>query len=281
MKEAVAEYARHRREPEAWILGRFVVPAARFEEFEEATGLATGSALSGQDESLGMTEKPWSLSALVGPAFAADGDAVAAFNERHGAKARVDSVELRASTETDLEAALEALPEGLATFVELSLDTGLHQLLPIVRSRRALAKVRTGGVTAQNIPEPGPLAHFVASCASAGVAFKATAGLHHPVRAEHALTYDEGAPRGTMHGFLNVFAAATFAREGMAESEIEAVLQERDPSAFHLDEEGLVLGERRVSTDQLARARQHFATSFGSCSFKEPVADLQSLGVIS
>ena len=281
MKEAVAEYARHRREPEAWMLGRFVVPAARFAEFEETTGLAADSAAGGRDDALGLEEKPWSLSALVGPAFAEDADAVIAFNERNGAGARVDSIELKASFEGDLEVALEALPDGLATFVELPLDAALHQLLPIVKSRRALAKVRTGGLTPRDIPEPGALAHFVASCASLGVPFKATAGLHHPVRAEHPLTYEEGAPRGTMHGFLNVFSAATFAREGMAESEIEAVLKETDAAAFRLDEEGLALGERRASSDDLARARQQFATSFGSCSFSEPVGDLKSLGLIS
>ena len=80
--------------------------------------------------------------------------------------------------------------------------------------------------------------------------------------------------------FLNVFTAAAFAREGLAESEIEAVLRETDPAAFRLDEEGLTLGERRASSDELTRTRQDFATSFGSCSFKEPVSDLQLLGVV-
>ena len=32
MEDAVAEYARQHGEPEAWMLGRFVIPAARFDE---------------------------------------------------------------------------------------------------------------------------------------------------------------------------------------------------------------------------------------------------------
>ena len=40
-------------------------------------------------------------------------------------------------------------------------------------------------------------------------------GLHHPIRAERALTYAPDSPRATMHGFLNVFAAAAFAWHGM------------------------------------------------------------------
>ncbi len=281
MKEAVAGYARHRSEPEAWMLGRFVVPAARIDELEEAMGLAGDSAAGRREAAPGTIERPWSLSALVGPAFSTHADTVVAFNARHGARARIDSVELRASTRAELDAALETIPEGLTTFVELPLDDALDELLTIVRSRRALAKVRTGGVVPEIIPEPESLARFVASCASAGVPFKATAGLHHPVRAKHPLTYEEGAPRGTMHGFLNVFSAAAFARNGMGEDEIEVVLRETDPSVFRLDEDGLTLGDRRASTDDLVRTRQDLATSFGSCSFAEPVADLQSLGVIS
>jgi len=281
MKEAVAEYARHRREPEAWMLGRFVVPAARLGELEEALESVWASAEGGGGKAPGTAKAPWSLSALVGPAFRTHVDAVLAFNEQHTGRARIDSVEFWATTRAGLDAGLEVISDGLTTFVELPLDDALDELLPVVKSRGAMAKVRTGGVTADLIPETGSLARFVAACASAGVPFKATAGLHHPVRTEHALTYEEGAPRGTMHGFLNVFSAATFARAGMAESEIEAVLKETDAAAFRLDEEGLALGERRASSDELARARQRSAMSFGSCSFQEPVADLKSLGVIS
>ena len=130
------------------------------------------------------------------------------------------------------------------------------------------------------IPGSGPLARFLEACALSAVPFKATAGLHHPVRGEHPLTYDEGAPRRTMHGFLNVFTAAALARGGMAAAQIEAVLREIDPTAFHIDDDGLGWRDQRVPTDELAVMRRDFATSFGSCSFAEPVADLKALGMI-
>ena len=72
------------------------------------------------------------------------------------------------------------------------------------------------------IPDPADLARFIAACAAAGVPWKATAGLHHPVRAEQALTYEPGAPRAVMHGFLNVFAAAAFAGGGAPLADLEA-----------------------------------------------------------
>lgn len=143
------------------------------------------------------------------------------------------------------------------------------------------AKVRTGGIDADVIPGAPPLARFLEACASAGVPFKATAGLHHPVRAEHPLTYEPDAPRRTLHGFLNVFCAAAFARGGMPAGELEAVLRETRPAEFRLDDAGLAWRDRRVAIDDLIVTRRDFAMSFGSCSFAEPVAELKSLGVIS
>ena len=66
----------------------------------------------------------------------------------------------------------------------------------------------------------------------------------------------------------------------MAAAEIEAVLRETDPTAFHVDDEGLAWRDHRVLTDELAVMRRDFATSFSSCSFAEPVADLKALGLI-
>jgi hypothetical protein len=268
--EAAQEYARQLETPEAWMLGRFIVPAARLDELEEA--LTTSR--------LPPSGRAWSLSALVGPAFSTHADEVVAFNARHGSRARVESVEFRAASRRELEAALETIPPGLAIFVELPLDSSLDELLRVVRGRAVNGKVRTGGVVPEAIPGSGPLARFLEACALSAVPFKATAGLHHPIRGEHPLTYEEGAPRRTMHGFLNVFVAAALARRGLAAAEIEAVLRETDPTAFRIDDEGLAWRDHRVLADELAVMRRDFATSFGSCSFAEPVADLKALGLI-
>jgi hypothetical protein len=83
-----------------------------------------------------------------------------------------------------------------------------------------------------------------------------------------------------MHGFLNVFAAATLAWGGAGPAEVEAVLREERGDAFRWPADGLGVGERVLETKELARARAEFAMSFGSCSFDEPVADLQALGAL-
>ena len=125
----------------------------------------------------------------------------------------------------------------------------------------ARAKIRTGGLTADAYPSSKDLAGFLHRAAAARVAFKATAGLHHPL------------PSPPMHGFVNLFLAACLVWHGGSEADAVATLEERsfrfhDRAYWHL---------HRLSADQIREARANFAISFGSCSFEEPVADLSRL----
>lgn len=275
MEQAVAAYDAYRGAPESWMLGRFVVPAARLDELEAAPSFR--ASVSGR----GPGHAPSRLTALVGPALESHAQAAVAFNSRHPGRAVIESLEVAASTRAQLEQSLAVLPSGLDVFVELPLDGTAPDLLPLLRARHARAKVRTGGITPDAIPEPPALARFIAACAEAGVPFKATAGLHHALRAEHALTYAPDSPRATMHGFLNVFVAAVLARRGICGSELEAVLCEPRAEAFEFDDDGLRWRGRRLDAGELAATRGGFALSFGSCSFEEPVADARALGLIA
>ena len=210
-----------------------------------------------------------------------DSSLVTSFNRSNAGRAVVDAVELKAAGPLDAEESLEALPPGPTAFVEVPLGGDLGGLLASLRRRGARAKVRTGGVVPDAIPDPADLARFIAACAAAGVQWKATAGLHHPIRAEQALTYEPGGPRAVLHGFLNVFAAAAFAGVAAPFPDLEGVLREQDAAAFQLDDEGLSWRHLHASTDELARTRRDVASSFGSCSFAEPVADLRSIGVLA
>jgi adenosylcobinamide amidohydrolase len=122
------------------------------------------------------------------------------------------------------------------------------------------------------------LAHFLVVCAQAKVPFKATAGLHHPVRSVNKLTYEPDSASATMHGFINVFVAATMAYYGAREADVLTVLEEEDPAAFAWSKTSLKWRNQRLSMKQVKEARSDFAISFGSCSFVEPIADLQKLG---
>jgi hypothetical protein len=142
----------------------------------------------------------------------------------------------------------------------------------------AFAKVRTGGPTADTIPTPGEVASFLCEAAARRIPFKASAGLHHPIRASHPLTYSADSPRAITHGFINVFVAAAFAWHSQDRAAVIGVLHECDPDTFEFSNEAMAWRGRNLSTAQIEAARREFAHSFGSCSFEEPVADLRALG---
>jgi len=153
-------------------------------------------------------------------------------------------------------------------FVEISDLT----LLDEIKRRGLRAKIRTGGITPDAFPPIDDVAAFLRACHARGIAFKATAGLHHPLRCVKPLTYEPNAPTGTMHGFINVFLAAAMLDDA------EEILLEQDPHAFAFDDDGATWRDRRVSTQDLTTMRRDFAISFGSCSFEEPIGDLRALG---
>ena len=185
MDEALAEYARCRRAPEAWMLGRFIAPAARLVELGRAADALLPEPGAGE---------PWRLSALLAADVHGDAARALSWNVSHSGRAVVDSVELKAASRPEAETALDALPPGLVAFVELPLGEDVRVLLAALKRRGARAKARTGGVVPEAIPDPGDVARFIVACAAAGVPFKATAGLHHPVRSDQALTYEPGSP---------------------------------------------------------------------------------------
>jgi hypothetical protein len=272
MEDAAAEYARWRRSPEAWMLGRFVLPAGRLADFARtADGLLPD----------GGAGEPWRLAALLGPDARGDSARVVSFNDAHAGRAVVDAVEARAATPEEACDVLDAVPPGIAAAIEVALDAELAPILAVLREGGARAKVRTGGLVAEAVPDPGALARFMAACAAAGVGWKATAGMHHPLRAERALTYAADAPRAVMHGFLNVFAAAALLAAGASAAEVEPVLRETDSAAFRFTDEGLSWRHLRAPVAAVARARDEGGASFGSCSFADPVEGLRTLGLIA
>lgn len=153
-------------------------------------------------------------------------------------------------------------------FVEIT-DTSL---LPALKKRNLRAKIRTGGLTADAFPTPERVASFIRACKEHGVAFKATAGLHHPLRCIKPLTYEPNAPTGAMHGFINVFLGAAFVDDA------EDVLRDDNARSFSFDDDGASWRDKRVTVDELKDMRENFAISFGSCSFEEPINDLKDLG---
>jgi hypothetical protein len=223
MPEALAEDRRARRSIHSELLNRFVVPVGKLSELPD--------------------EHP-PLSVVLGSA--ADAPLVAEAD-------RVEAVELMLDgarpQSADLVAAYALLqPLRVETYFELVFDATWRDSLPAaigaIAAMGGRVKLRCGG---EAVPTVEQVALVIASCREARVPFKATAGLHHAVR-------NDGE-----HGFLNILAAATAPRGGIAR-----VLAEEDASALEPSEEGRSLFK-----------------SFGSCSWQEPVDELEELGLLS
>jgi hypothetical protein len=274
MRPALENYAAYRSGPDAWALGRFVVPAGHLEELESAS---TGLLPSAADE-------PWRLSVLIGTDPGADLRLLEELNCRHAAAGTgalvADTVEIKAESPETVEAALGKLPRGLAAFVELPVTRDPEAALAVIARHEAGAKVRTGGVTEDAFPATDDLLRFLRAVVTSGVPFKATAGLHHPLRARYRLTYEPDSASGTMFGFLNLFLAAAFMRHGMSDGDARLLLEERDAASLRFDRDGISWRGHRLDADQLAEARRSGLGSFGSCSFEEPIGDLASLRLL-
>jgi hypothetical protein len=265
MDEAVRNYAAYRDGEARAMLARFVLPVARLEEFVRVASVLPQDAA------------PWPLAVLAG---AADAGALDTFDATHGNRWRIDTVEAKAEDLAGVAALAAAFGGRRTVYVELPVTREPSALIAAVGAAGMRAKIRTGGVTVEAFPSPVQVLGFISACVSLGVPFKATAGLHHPLRGDYALTYAVDAPRGTMYGFLNVFIAAVLLHAGHASGAVLPLLEEGDASAFSFSDDAIRWRDLSATAAQVAAARATFAGSFGSCSFTEPVQDLAALSLL-
>lgn len=278
MREAVAAYARHRQSADGWALGKFITPAARLREYEAARAESEG-----RDD-----PDSWPLSVLLGEDVAADCATVRDFDERRRSAGSplgvVEAFEVKASGIGQIERIDRIIKEQFATtqiYYEIPIGKNTGELLAAIKHAGGRAKVRTGGVTADAFPKPTRLLNFIDACAAAGVPFKATAGLHHPLRGRHNLTYEPDSESGVMHGFVNVFLAAAFRwNERLDEKQLVALLEDASPKNFQFAADAVRWRDNWLSAAQIEGARAAFAVSFGSCSFDEPLDDLRHLNLL-
>lgn len=248
VEDARREYRVARAGPHAWMLGRFIVPASRL--------AASPSSLDG----------PFS-------AIADGATNLAAVRELLERDARVEALEIPPGTDLDgLRDALGAA--SVPIFVEVSAEAARTSLMSELARRGYRAKLRCGGLTERAFPGVDEVATFIAEAQSAGVPFKATAGLHHPVRHRDAAT------GFMMHGFLNLLTAAALASRGDCDALVRVVAEE-DPAAFAFEDDCLRWRDERMDTSLLEETRRRGFVAYGSCSFSEPIEDLTALGMLS
>lgn len=270
MGDAVANFAKYKNGEHSWMLGRFVVPVARLNEFLEC---ANTLERDGED--------PWLLSVLAGEDITPTIREINLFNKANATRFFCDSLEVKANTVSKIENTVNALPDEITAYFEIGVNENFVDLVSALALKHQRAKIRTGGTARDEFPPSKEIIRFVRTCMAANVPFKATAGLHHPIRCFRPLTYAADAPLGTMHGFLNMLMMTGFARESYRVSLLEELMEEEFDEAFKFRENGAGWrDEHFLTAGHLDRLRNRGMISFGSCSFDEPVADLRSLGLL-
>jgi hypothetical protein len=291
--QAIRQYARYQRDPDCWMLGRFICPTLLLEELAPFIHeLFSESSL--EISALGRGGRNVA-DFLAG--HRADLAAVAAFRDHHSGRvelsayeARVPSEVLAGSTEAAralLDAAMNAIEAaklpGLTPYYEVSLEgawrTHVKTLGMVLAGRRRRAagfKLRCGGLEGTDFPSPEQVAFTITSCRDAGVPLKFTAGLHHPIR-----HFDAGL-NIYVHGFLNVFGAGVLAHaRQLSESRVQRIVEDEDPNDFAFTDEGLRWKDLHATVAEIRAARRCAVISFGSCSFEEPRDGLRALGLLN
>jgi hypothetical protein len=258
MQTAVRNYLEYRESRNAFILGRLIVNIARLNEMRDAAGDAFRSmrlsVIAGQDLD------PKLIWRHLDEGF------------------RIESIEIKCNDAATAAGIAERLPDAVERYFEIPVEDPAPEWLDTLVSMPARAKLRMGGVVAEAFPSPKAVAFMLHELAQRRLAFKATAGLHHPIRSRHPLTYASDSAAGIMHGFLNMLFAATLLHSGGAAGEALHILEEEDPAARRVSPDAIQCRTFQWTADQLRAVREHFFLSFGSCSFTEPVRDLEVLG---
>lgn len=281
------------------MLSRFVLPVRRLEDLNAYRKLFAGG-------------DPFRLSVLgTGggnvetflAAFGRDLEVIESFNADHEGHAQVDVMEvpipeaLEGSSRSDFSSFLEPLHRTLVEkgtakldlFLEIPMRMDALKNLPAFgavvadhNSRQPLParnrvgfKMRCGGAEPSAVPAVEEASFFIMTCRDAGVPFKATAGLHHPIR-----HYDDGLDT-EMHGFLNIFGAAALAFEhALDRPDIEMILSEETSDNFRFLKNAFAWRNLSVPLDEIRHVRDTLALSFGSCSFEEPIDHLRDLELL-
>jgi len=272
MEDAVAEYLELLNGEDSWLVSRFICPSERLEEL--------GDELESQKAEIGFGISVVGTGGADANAFSRgvvqDASNLAVFTGRCSDICLIEAYEVKAP-QMEFKAAIRALGpfRELEVFMELPWNDSMHDYLHSLAETDWIgAKARTGGLEAAAFPSSEKLAGFIHECLNLNLMFKLTAGLHHPIR-----RFDPEL-NTTMHGFLNVLVAAAIADENeLTRKEVVRMLEETDPAAFSFTQDAVTWRDWEAGLEAIEDARGLFI-SYGSCSVREPVEDLQALNLL-
>ena len=204
LESAAPQHLGFRNAPYADLAGPFVVPVSRVVE------------LAAVPEPLEL-----SITAPDGPATVLAALKVAGIS----GDLSVMAVVVTAPEGADLSPLREIDP-SVNVYVEIPRGERRCDVLDAVSDFGFRAKFRTGGVKADMHPDEAELAEAIYETTRRGVAFKATAGLHHAARNTVSSNGFE------QHGYLNLLVATHAAHTGARACDLATILAIRDANVL-------------------------------------------------
>jgi hypothetical protein len=255
---AARNYLSYRQGKDAASLGRLVVDLNRVEELRSVTGDS-------------LQEFHLSVTSSASP----DVDSLIRFLD---AGLPIEAIEIKADTASAIEHIARQLPVGVIAYFEVPVKDTDAAVLDAIDAAGARVKLRLGGVTAEAFPTSLPIARMLQAIADRRLLFKATAGLHHPLRGRYPFTDAPDSAVGTMHGFLNLSCAAALLHLGGDVTDAMRILDEMDRNAWQISRDSIAWRHLSWSALQIGEIRKGFFCSIGSCSFTQPLAEMEALG---
>ncbi len=297
---AFPQYLSLLKDKDSWMLGRFICPSGDVEKMSDFR------------EEINETDAPIRISLLIRENWNFTEIPAKLVNEISGSlhtlqrleiPARIEMVECRLSAEGQSDWTIDSIPEVMdqtitawstenlmpaSLFLEVertdSWPKNIELLMKGLSNWRRKSpehplntgfKMRCGGEEASAFPTVEEAAIAIHTCAENQIPFKATAGLHHPVR------HFNKQVATMMHGFFNIFGAALLAfRYRLPWTELVKIISDEDPGNFRFEENVFQWKNLKINTDEMTELRTHRVISFGSCSFEEPREDLKSMKLL-
>lgn len=271
---AVAGYRQSLASPSSWVSGRFLVRASQLEELARVV-----------TTTMEPDEGPWEIGVVfdVSPAEAAS--QAAAFHAEMepalvvaAAEARLEEPSLRGVR--SLLTTISSINPDVVAFIEVLRTSDITDQIEAIGAALGGAgmgggaKLRCGGVTPDLFPSTEEVSQFIVSTVESSVPFKATAGLHQPIR------HHDVALGVWRHGFVNLLIATAAATAGEPGDVVHDIVSETDPSAFAISPAFARWREHRFPGSALRRTRQRNFIAYGSCDFDEPIEALTDLSLL-
>ncbi|HSJ71887.1 MAG TPA: hypothetical protein VLA29_09615 [Acidimicrobiia bacterium] len=262
MSDAVAGYRATIASDDRWIVGRFLVRAS---QLQELAAVATHSLVAG--------DQPWNIGVVCDTSPGAGASLGLDFQREMSPAMTIAAFELMLApgdAPGNLIDTVATIDPDLAVFIEVDREGPLDDQVRAIgdalrdRGRRGGAKLRCGGLTKDDFPTVDEVTEFVWAASFADVPFKATAGLHQPIRHRDAAI---GAWR---HGFVNLLIASVAADAGQPISVVREIVAESDPTAFAITPVAASWRDVVLPGSAIRRSRLRGLVAFGSCDIDEP-----------